>query len=241
MINILVLAAGRVGGEVGGIGSYPNCLAERDGVSVLEYIVNNLKKIAGGKFTFVFHAQDISKHHLNNIAKLLVADSSVTVVPESTKGSGCTALLAACKLDTSLPLLIVSANELVEQDMEEVIGNFSEKDLDAGTIVFRSVQPRYSYVKTDVDGFVVEAAQQNPISHNATAGIFWYKKTSDFVEAAKCSIRKNASTDGVFYLAPIFNNLILDHKKIGTFEIANKNYFPLKTSNQVQQFESSKL
>lgn len=237
MINVLVLAAGRADDGSGSGGNYPICLAEHDGMSVLERIIGNLKKIMGAKFTFVFHAQDIAKHHLDNVAKLLVNDSKVCVVPESTKGSGCTALLAACQLDAALPLLIISANELVEQDMQLVVTEFSNKDLDAGTIVFRSLHPRYSYVKTDENGFVVEAAQQNPISHNATAGIFWYKKTGDFVAAAKSSIRKNASIDGIFYLAPVFNNLILDQKKIGMFEIKNNKYLPLKTNRQIQKFE----
>ncbi|EJO33607.1 hypothetical protein QWC_01370 [Achromobacter marplatensis] len=135
-------------------------------------------------------------------------------------------------------MLIISANELVDLDLAPVISEFELRELDGGTLTFRSIHPRYSYVKLNEQGFVTEAAQQNPISNHATTGIFWFKKTGDFVEAVKASIRKNAVVGDSFFVAPTFNELILMQKKVGVFELDVSKYRPLKTDRQVQQFES---
>ena len=39
------------------------------------------------------------------------------------------------------------------------------------------------------------------------------------------------------YIAPAFNELILRQRRIGVFELGIDKYRPLKTGNQVEQFE----
>lgn len=239
MTNILILAAGRVQFDPN-TNAYPACLAELGGVSMLERIISNLKDVPNANYTFALHLQDISTFHLDNIAKLLVPGARIAVVPENTMGSACTALLAACVLDLEQPLLIVSANEFVDQQFGMILNDFATRNLDAGTVVFRSVHPRYSYVRLNESGLVTEASQQKPISKIATAGVFWFKKTGDFVEGAKNTIRKHIVTIDKFYLAPVFNELVLMHKQIGVHEIDKANYIPLKTGLQIQQYEQGK-
>jgi hypothetical protein len=158
-------------------------------------------------------------------------------IPENTQGSACTALLAAVRLPPEDDLLIVSANELVDVDFADVVRAFQARRLDAGTLTFRSVHPRYSYVRLGPDGLVEEAAQQDPISQHATAGVFWLRRTADFVDAAKSMIRKDARTADRFYVAPAFNELILRQARVGTVEIPAGRYVPLKNDRQVRQFE----
>lgn len=236
-MNILILAAGRVQSDSNSEITYPACLSELNGVSVLESITANLSEIADANYTFALHAEDISDFHLDNIANLLVSNAKIAVVPKSTMGSACTALLVACELAEERPLLIVSANELIRQKIMPMLEEFLIRELDAATLAFRSIHPRYSYVRLNNAGLVIEAAQQNPISQVATAGVFWFARTRDFIEAAKDTIRKGAVTNNRFYLAPVLNELILRHKKIGIKEIDKADYMPLKTSHQIQQYE----
>ncbi len=237
MTNILILAAGRIQVNPNIERTYPVCLSELNGISLIEKIIDNLKEIKNCNYSFALGSDDISEFHLDDICKLLIPESQITVIPNHTMGSACSALLAACSLVQSQPLLIVSANELVTHKFNPILQDFYQRKLDAGTIVFRSVHPRYSYVKLDGKGLVTQVAQQSPISKFATAGVFWYDKTSDFINSAKSVIRKGATTNGQFYLAPVFNELILQQKKIGVVEIDKSCYIPLKTVKQIQQYE----
>lgn len=239
-INILVLASGKLNFKRLD-NEYPLCLTEIRGVSVLERIVNNTARIANTQYAFTFLETEAVRYHLDKIATLLVPDARTTQVPELSQGSACTALLAACQLDQTAELLIISANELVDIDLNDVIEEFRYRKLDAGTLTFRSVHPRYSYVRLNDDGLVIEAAQRQPISFFATAGIFWFAKTASFVAGAKNLIRKEAHVEGSYFVAPTFNELVLEQKKIGIRELDTTKYFPLKTEQQIEQFEGSNM
>ncbi|MCA3174213.1 MAG: glycosyltransferase family 2 protein [Burkholderiales bacterium] len=234
--NILILAAGQSGFD-NHDGGYPLCLSEYDGVSLIERIVLNTNRISGIHYAFALLDKEIESYHLDRVATLLAPNARIFPIPESTKGSACTALLAASQLNPEASLLIVSANELVDLDLSVPVNDFEKKGVYAGTLIFRSVHPRYSYVMLNDRGLVTQVAQKKPITHHATAGIFWYKRTEDFVNAAKRMIGKGAVVDGKFYVAPTFNELILEQKSVGVFEIANDKYLPLKTERQIYHFE----
>jgi hypothetical protein len=234
--TILILAAGQ-GSFEDHSSHYPLCLTEVEGVSLLERIFDGVRNLPNATFAFAFLNNEVERFHLDKVAKLIVPDATIVRVPESTQGSACTALLAASQLNPDNELLIISANELIDIDLSEVVYDFRDRALDGGVLVFRSVHPRYSYVRLNPEGYVVEAAQQEPISHNATAGIFWFSRTKDFVQASMSLIRKNASNNGKFYVAPAFNELILDQARIGVKELDLGKYTPLKNETQIQQFE----
>lgn len=236
MTNILVLAAGHTGFETHN-GGYPLCLTEMHGVSLLESIVNNTRGLRGARYAFALREDDIQHFHMDKVVELLAPSATAVRISGVAMGSACTALLAASQLDFDQELLIISANELVDAPLHEVVETFRERKLDAGTLTFPSIHPRYSYVRLDEEDLVVEAAQQNPISHNATAGIFWFAKCGAFIEAVKSMIKKDAHIHGKFYICPAFNELILRQGRVGVYKLDPKRYYPLKTERQVYQFE----
>jgi len=236
-ITILVLAASK-SVQASTTNTFPFCLTEFSGKSVLELTVEKVRRIENSVVMFTFLESDSKAFYLERISTLLVPNSRCTKVSEETKGSGCTALLAACQLDQERELLIVSANEIVNVDFMKFITDFRTRELDGGTPVFQSIHPRYSFVRVDEDDLVVEAAQRQPISSNATAGIFWFKRTGDFVDAIKNLILKEARVDDAYFVAPAFNELILNGKKVGIFQLSPDEYVPLKTEQQANAFET---
>lgn len=225
-VNVVVLAAAQ--GAADQFKQYPHCLTEVNGVPLLQKVSENVRQIENAFVRYVFLEHNISKFRLGNIARLLTPDADVFGVPEETGGSACTALLATASLDQDLELLIVSANEIIETSLQEPVDYFRENNLDAGTLIFKSIHPRYSYVELDNEDLVIEVSQKNPISENATAGVFWYKRTKDFVESAKRQIINNAHTDQKYYVAPVFNELILDNRRISVFRLRECAYVPFK-------------
>ncbi len=238
--NIVILAAGPATYEAHD-GGYPLCLTEINGTPLLELLIERTRDIESACYVYAFPDKDLEKFHLDQVAKLITPGATVVKVPDSTQGSACTALLATSGLLGDAELLVISANEMVDVDLGKVVKVFRDRNLDGGTLTFKSIHPRYSYVRTDKQGLVVEASQQNPISQTATTGIFWFAKTEDFVNAAKNLIRKNAHVGGRFYIAPAFNELILKQKAVGIYPIPNENYYPLKTERQMQKFEQGFL
>ncbi len=236
-MNILVLSAGQPEYDTRD-GDYPQCLIEFDGVPIIEHIVNKCKLLKPENIIFALRSEDVSRFHLDSVVARLNPESVVIKVNGTTPGAACTALLGTPFIENDKELLIMNANELVDINLEDIISDFRLRQLDGGTVVFSSIHPRYSYVRLSADGLVIEAAEKNPISNHATAGLYWYALGKDFVEAVKNMIRKDAHVDGVFYICPVFNEMVLNQAKIGVKEIDSKKYHPLKTQRQLQYFES---
>ncbi|WP_347290658.1 sugar phosphate nucleotidyltransferase [Kluyvera georgiana] len=237
MMNILVLAASEHYIDSADK-NYPLCLSEIKGKPLVQIIAENIN-FNEGRTCFLFQDKHIKKYRLDNIVKLLSNDKFESIaVPEDTAGAACTALLGVVSLEQELPLLIISANQLIDIDYEELCTSMKNSGYDAGTIIFDSVHPRYSYVILE-DNLVVEASEKNPISRNATAGVYWFNKTDYFTQAVKQMIRKDARVDQQFYICPSLNELVLQGMKIGVHRIDTSKYHPLKSQSHVENIKAS--
>lgn len=232
-LNVLILAAGRQTES----SQPPAYLYEHDGKCALEMVFDQFNKLIYDKISICFDADDVIRYHAESVARLVEPKINVHQIESETGGSGCTALLAASQLNQEFELLIVSANELINLDIAAALTEFRQKRYDGATLCFLSINPRYSFVKLGEDGCVIEASQRNPISKNATTGLFWYKHTSYFVESAKKMVLKNNKTDGRFFIAPTFNEMILNGHTIGVKMIESKIYFPLKNNEELRNYQ----
>lgn len=235
--NVLILAASSKGRSQR---EYPGFLSEMEGECLLEKLCQKTHEIANRSVCFAFQAEDVKRYRLASIAELISPGASVVKVPSNTKGAACTALLAVADFDGDEELVIVSANEFIDQPLGDLVADFRTKEYDAATLVFQSVHPRYSYVKVD-NGLVSEAAQCVPISRHATTGFFWFRKVRDFIEAIESAIRKDAHHEGHYYVAPLLNELLLKGRKVGALAIDSRHYLPLKSERQIAAFEDAHL
>ena len=92
-------------------------------------------------------------------------------------------------------------------------------NVDSVVWTFNDVHPKWSFVKVNSRGFCIEVAEKRPISDIATCGIYWYRRGSDFVKYANRMIEKEIRVRNEFYIAPVYNELILDGKSLIPFYV----------------------
>jgi dTDP-glucose pyrophosphorylase len=238
-VNVLVLMAGSDTRFAEAGYTFPKNLVEVDSLSLAEHVVKNTASLRGlGKVRFLFavRREENDRHHTGAMLQLLVPDAVLLSVPALTAGAACTALLAVEHVDNDDPLLIANGDVIVDADLAAVVSEFQRRDLDGGIIVFRSAHPRWSHVRCNAEGFVVEAAEKRPISDLATVGLYYFRRGRDFVRAAKESIRKDAHVNNAFFVCPCYNELVLDQKKIGIHEIPTVAYHSLATPEGLQAY-----
>ncbi|MGA0545373.1 hypothetical protein ACO2Q1_08870 [Brevundimonas sp. VNH65] len=231
-MNVLILAAGDRGP---GAETYPIWLSEVDGQLVLERQVAALDLGKETRFVFAFGQSDIEEHHVDDIARQIAPDAAVLSIRRRTAGAACTALLSVGHLDLEAELIVASATDHVEANYATIISGFRSKGADAGVLTFESLHPRYSYVRLDAEGWVIEAAEKRPISRRANSGFYWYRRAGDFVASLQEMILKGASVNDVFYIAPSLNELVLQGKRIAAHALAPDQYHPMKDQRMVDQ------
>jgi dTDP-glucose pyrophosphorylase len=95
-----------------------------------------------------------------------------------------------------------------------------KNQIDGGIVTFKANDDKWSYAKTqnEFSDVVVEVAEKQQISDNATVGIYFWRKGSDYVKYAKQMIQKDIRTNNEFYVCPVYNEAIADGKKIVIFQ-----------------------
>lgn len=212
-------------------------LVEIDGRPLVEHAWSCLEGLQPRQMIFVVRKEDDVRFHLGDMLTLLDPGARVVRSEGETAGAACTALLAIEHIDNDEELVIANGDQVFTTGVGAAVADFRARGLDAGTIVFDSVHPRWSFVKVGEDGLVVEAAEKRPLSRLATAGFYWFRRGSDFVQAAQAMIRKGASVNGAFFVCPSFNELILRSRRIGVFHIDREQYVSLATPQAIDDYE----
>lgn len=237
-MNIVILAAGNDDVHSERADEYPLFLSEIDGEMLVEHLVRKCQDLAPARLLFAVKKEHLSRHHVDDIIRLMVPDAAIVEIAGHTMGAVCTALLLVDYIDLEDELLILNASDFVDADLSIIIQNLRDRGADGGTIIFDSLHPRYSFARLDPEGYVVEVAEKRPISRNATAGCYWYRSAQDFLAASERMIIKDAHVNGQFYVSQTFNEMVLENKVVLAERIDASQYHPVKSSRQVATLES---
>ena len=214
-MNIIVPMAG-AGSRFEKAGfTFPKPLIEVKGQPMIAKVVENLN--LQGRYIFLVQKAHYEQYDLKNLLNLIAPGCEIVQIDELTEGAACTVLKARDLINNNEPLIISNSDQWIKWNSFETISSFN--NVDGGILTFKSVHPKHSFAKVDGDGFVTEVAEKNPISSDATVGIYHWKRGSDFVKYADQMIEKNIRTNNEFYVCPVFNEAIGDNKKIKVFPI----------------------
>ncbi len=219
---------------------YPKSLIDIFGQSIIEHTLGSLKAISGNpRFTFVLQKEDCTSFNLDFIISNLVAPAFAEIVriESTTLGAICSCLMAIDKIDPEEELIISNSDQVILSDINQAIKDFRNRGLDCGLISCTANHPRFSYIRQDETGRVLELAEKNLISTLAIAGFYYFRRGGDFIEAAKCVLLNNNPIKGAFFISQAINELVLSNKNIGHHQIDTKNYFPLYSPETIKTFE----
>jgi hypothetical protein len=233
-MRVLILGGG---GTPTSADAVPVWLAENGGEILIERFVRICAPL-NAKMIFAVRAPDIKRFRIDSVIALAAPGSAVVPIAGETQGAACTALMCVPQIDPADELLILNANEFLDIDYAAAVEGFRRRGLDAGVVTFPSIHPRYSYMLLGDDDLIVEAAEKHPISRHATAGFYWFRRGADFIAGAQDMIRKDAQVDGRFFISLVFNELVLQQRRMGILEVESRHYHPLKSTRQVSVYEA---
>lgn len=217
---------------------YPQYLIEIMGKPMIQHVIENL---CNGNFfkkiVFIVRDEDCKRYHIDNTLKLITPiEPTIIKLKSDTMGALCSVLLAIDLIDDG-PLVISNGDQIFDDGISSYIKNFLSDNHDAGCLTFSSVHPRWSYIRADEKGFVIETAEKNPISRHAIAGIYFYKSGKIFTELAMKAIKNRASTDGKYFISSVFNEYILDGCNVVHFPIKDSSYHTFYNPQKIEEFE----
>ncbi len=217
-INVLIPMAG-AGSRFAIAGyTFPKPLIEVRDKPMIQVVIENLNIKAN--FTYIVQKEHYEKYNLKFLLNLITPNCNIVQVEGVTEGAACTTLLAKEFINSDKPLLIANSDQFIEWDSNKFYYSMTADKIDGGIITFKATHPKWSFVKLDENNYITEVAEKKPISDIATVGIYYWSKGSDYVKYAEQMIEKNIRINNEFYVAPVYNEAILDNKKFKTFNIS---------------------
>ena len=83
--------------------------------------------------------------------------------------------------------------------------------------------PKWSFVKFDKYGKIIDVVEKEVVSDEATVGIYNFKKGNIFCKFAHKMIQEKDLSKGEYYVAPVYKYLIKDNYEIGLYNVAVNN------------------
>lgn len=206
MLNIVVPMAGR-GSRFADAGyTLPKPLIPVHGFPMIQVVVANLAPRRPHRFHFLLLRDHAERHGLAPLLHSWAPGCELHYVERVTEGAACTVLLARERIDNADPLMIANCDQWVDVDIDRYLDAMGSA---AGLIMtMKGDDPKWSFVRCDEHGRVVEVVEKKVVSDEATVGVYNFARGSDYVAAADAMIRADLRVNGEFYVAPTYNELI---------------------------------
>lgn len=212
--------------------TFPKPLIDIDGKPMIQLVIENLN--LPGNHIFICQKEHLEKYAIKDLLELIKKGSEIISIDKITEGAAITVLLAKSMINNDEELIIANSDQLLDWSPQHFLSFMRKKNVDGGIVTFISTHPKWSFVKVDEGGYVKEVAEKRPISNIATVGIYYFKKGRYFVEAAEKMVKKNVRVNNEFYVAPTYNEMILEGKKILSYPVAEMR--GLGTPEDLQKF-----
>jgi NDP-sugar pyrophosphorylase family protein len=213
-INILIPMAGNGQRFIDAGYKNPKFLIDILGKTMIERVAKSLN--IDGNYIYIVQKKHYDEYNLENVLNSITPNCKIIKIEDKTDGAARTTLFAENLINNENPLIIFNSDQIVEWDTAN-FKNFINNKIDGAIVTFKATDSKWSYVKINNLNLIEEVAEKKQISDDATVGIYYWSKGSDYIHYAKKMIEKEIKVNNEFYVAPVYNQAILDNKKIFSF------------------------
>jgi len=215
MLNIVVPMAGR-GSRFANAGyTVPKPLIPVGGKPMIQWVIDNVRPRISHRFIFICLADHLREYpDVPAILRRLCPGCEIVEVSQVTEGAACTVLLAREFIENDDPLMIANSDQFVEIPIDRYLAQMDEQQADGLIMTFWADHPKWSYCRMRPDGTVAQVVEKQVVSNEATVGIYNFRRGRDYVRAADAMIAKNLRVNNEFYVAPTYDQLIEEGRKV---------------------------
>jgi bifunctional N-acetylglucosamine-1-phosphate-uridyltransferase/glucosamine-1-phosphate-acetyltransferase GlmU-like protein len=216
LVVIPMAGAGRRFAEAGY--SAPKPLIDVLGKTMIQRVIENLE-LDEAKHIFIVQHEHRKKYNLDEkLKEICRASCEVYETQGLLSGALLSVLEARNSLNVDEELIITNSDQLVVTKPELLISTLRENAADGGFMTFKASGKSWSYARVNERGHVEEVAEKKEISDNATIGVYYWKSSRYFLHCADKFISRKMTTNGEYYVSPVFNEAIFEGKKIMAIE-----------------------
>lgn len=209
-IQLVIPMAGR-GSRFASAGyTIPKPLLDIHGVPMYQVVFANLIDETICSVTFIIPANWGISENLKSLANSSGFVVNVVEIDYTTDGPAASVELALPYLDMELPVVTANSDQYINASLEEFYEMVQNPGNDGVILCMNDSDPKWSYVRTDKAGLVVEVREKVVISNMATIGLYGFRSAEIMINAFKEMKFAKDMTNDEYYLAPAYNYIVRD-------------------------------
>lgn len=219
----------------------PKYMVKVHGKTLFEYSMEGLPLEIANKLVFICLAEHEDLYSVKKFITAKVSHPNIEVIllNKVTRGQAETACKAENIITYNNEILIYNIDTYFTSTTlkKHLIDNKNKNVGFLGAFIDESDDDKWSFAKINQGGNVIETAEKNKISNYALTGLYHFKNSDDFFSIARKWIKDGKTVKNEFYIAPMYNDLILTGKHF-KLDIVDK-FIPLGTPQEVKYFEKN--
>jgi NDP-sugar pyrophosphorylase family protein len=237
-LNIVVPMAGR-GQRFRDAGfDVPKPLIPVHGVPMIRLVIENIRPTCEHRFVFLVLQEHLDRYGIGESLLAWAPGAAIVPIGSVTEGAACTVLCVEELIGGVDPLMIANSDQWVDCRIDRYLAAMEEGARDGLIMTMTADDPKWSYVGLRPDGSVDRVVEKQVISPEATVGVYNFRHGRLFTLAARRMISKDLRVNGEFYVAPVFNEIIADGARVGTFGVGrvDNGMYGLGTPGDLERF-----
>jgi NDP-sugar pyrophosphorylase family protein len=186
---------------------------------MIKVVINNLRPTREHRFIFICQRSHVAAYGLKEKLSAWAPGCDIIELDGLTEGAACTVLKARHLIDNGDPLMIANSDQYVDCDIDDYLGALDASGLDGYIMTMAADSPKWSFVGLDEAGLATRVVEKEVISNEATVGIYNFRRGRDFVAAVDAMIGADLRVNGEFYVAPAYNEMIVNDQRVGVYNI----------------------
>ncbi len=197
----------------------PKPLLELNGRHFFEYAADSVRghcKIES--LVFVVLKDHIERFQIDREIKKYAPEAVIITLEHVLNGAVLTCMRGAEAIGNDLPLIFCDCDLMFTSEKlysYTKSPDYNGNRLDGWLMTFENTDARYSFVKTDEEGFVTETAEKKAISSRAVCGAYGFGNKELFLKYAKEYL--NDCPYDEYFMSGVYNEMIKDGRRIGEF------------------------
>lgn len=193
--------------------SMPTALSIKEGRFRIEEVARDLRMDGTQQTIFVMLQADIDRWAMADVVVRANPDAGIVALESAPATPLFAVLMGMQRWNPDDELLVVDPLEGATGHLGEFLVQARQSRVEGVVATTASRHPRDSHLLEE-DGEVTQVAKGRPVSHKAVAGLHWFRRCQDFVEAAERAILRDPRLAIPPDLEAVWNEMILDGKRV---------------------------
>ena len=189
-------------------------------------------------FFFLIRDEHLKNNNFDEILKTKKINYKIIPIKKDTEGAACTVLLGLNDTNKDLPLIVKDCDQVMNWSKKNFLEFVKRRNNDGVLVTVPTKNPGFSYVELHDDmSAVLRTKEKEVVSSFGNTGCYYFNKTSEFEHYTNLMIKKNIRVKNEFYVSQVYNEYILDNKKILHYPIVE--IFSINTPEELSNNEQT--